>query len=307
MRTGPGFTLIEMVTVIALTGIIALLVGRNISRPVAGFLDLSKRAQLVDDAELALRRMSREIRLALPNSVRLTDGSTQNLQNCAASAGSICSVEILRTLDGGRYRLKSGGGGDHNYCATPDNDKLSFTKADDCFEIIGGLTGSTLPAVSPTATQADCLNGNTDCLVIFNTGQAGANAYDGDNIAAIRAATANSITFDISGGSVTRFPYQSPEQRFQIVDTPVSFVCDTNAGTVTRDADYAISAIQSISPGGSSALLADNVSSCSVTYEQGTNSRNGLLIVALSLTATDTEGNQNNVRLVQQIQVPNSP
>ena len=305
MGAGRGFTLIELVVVVALTGIVAVLMAHNISRPVAGFLDLSKRAQLVDVTELALRRMSREIRLALPNSVRLTDGATQNMPSCSASGGSSCSVEILRTLDGGRYRLESDGS-DNDYCAAPDDDRLDFTASVDCFEVIGGLTD--LPATLASATQSDCLNGSTDCLVIFNTGQAGANAYNGDNIAAIRAATANSITFDIGGGAVTHFPYQSPQQRFQIVDMPVSFVCNTGAGTVTREANYTISPAQSISPGGSStALLADNVSSCSFTYVQGTGSRNALLTIALVLSAKDTEGNSDKVRLVQQIQVPNIP
>ncbi len=304
MSAARGFTLIELVIVIALTGIVAVLVAHNITRPVAGFLDLSKRAQLVDTTELALRRMSREIRLALPNSVRLTDGAAQNLQSCSASGGSSCSVEILRTLDGGRYRLESDGS-NNDYCAAPDDDQLDFTASIDCFEVVGGLTD--LPATLATATQSDCLNGNTDCLVIFNTGQTGANAYDGDNIAAIRAATANSITFDIGGGAVTHFPYQSPRQRFQIVDMPVSFVCNTGTGTVNRDANYTISPTQSLNPGGISDMLADNVSSCSFTYVQGTGSRNALLTIALVLSAKDTEGNSNKVRLVQQIQVPNIP
>jgi len=99
-KAGNGFTLIELVVVIVLTGIISLLVSRNISRPVEGFIDLGRRAVLVDTAELILRRMSKEIRLALPNSLRITDGATQYLQSCTAtSGGGQCAVEILRTVD----------------------------------------------------------------------------------------------------------------------------------------------------------------------------------------------------------------
>ena len=101
-----GFTLIELVVVMVLTGIIAVLVGRNITRPVEGFIDLSRRAELVDIAELTLRRMTREIHLALPNSLRVSGGST-----CSAPGGSaVCAVEFLRTLDGGRYRARAAGG-----------------------------------------------------------------------------------------------------------------------------------------------------------------------------------------------------
>ena len=64
-----GFTLIELVVVITLTGIVAVLAGQNIVAPIQGFIDLGRRAALVDEADLALSRMSREVQLALPNSV----------------------------------------------------------------------------------------------------------------------------------------------------------------------------------------------------------------------------------------------
>ena len=303
MRENAGFSLIELVTVITLTGIIAVVVARNISRPLQGFIDLSLRAELVDSAELALRRMSREIRLALPNSVRLTDGTTQGLQTCAATAGSTCAVEILRTLDGGRYRDQSDGS-DNTQCAS-GTDLLDFTAANDCFEILGALTN--LPAVLGTAVQADCLQGNTGCLVIFNTGQTGANAYAGDNIAAIQSATANAITFDISGGTATAFPLRSPRQRFHVVDMPVSYVCASGAATITRQAGYTIASSQSTSPGGTVSLLANRVASCRFTYSQGTGSRNALLTAEVVMSATDSAGTANNVRLIEQIQVPNIP
>ncbi|MBI2994810.1 MAG: type II secretion system protein [Gammaproteobacteria bacterium] len=297
----PGFTLIEMVTVITLTGIIAVVVSMGIREPIQGFVDLSKRAELVDVAELALRRMSREIRLALPNSVRISDGATQGLQTCTASAGSTCAVEFLRTLDGGRYRSESDGT-DNTQCAS-DTDLLDFTAGNDCFEILGALTS--LPTAVPGAVQSDCLQGDTDCMAIFNTGQPGANAYDGDNIAAIQSASADAVTFDISPES--SFPLQSPRQRFHIVDMPVSFVCASGAGTVTRHADYPIAAVQSTSPGGSSTLLANRVQSCRFAYSQGTGSRNALLTAEVVISDTDSAGNANNVRMIEQIQVPNVP
>ncbi|MFQ5659794.1 MAG: type II secretion system protein J [Gammaproteobacteria bacterium] len=302
-RSTAGFTLIELIVVITLTGIIATLVARNISRPIEGFIDLGKRAQLVDITELALRRMSREIRLALPNSVRLTDGVTQNMQICVATVATSCSVEILRTLDGGRYRARPDGTA--GPCGTPGNDKLNFSVSNDCFEVLGALTN--LPDVNATADQTSCGNGISDCLVIFNTGQAGANAYAADNIAGIQAAAANTLTFDISGGTTTRFPFKSPRQRFHIVDMPVSFVCNPAAGTITRQADYAITTLQLPNPGPPGRLLADNVTQCTFKYDQGANSRNALLVADITISATDTQGNPNRVRLIEQIQVPNVP
>ena len=303
MRRARGFTLIEMITVITLTAIIAVLVGQNISRPIEGFVDLGMRAALVDAADLALQRMSREVRLALPNSVRLA-GTVSDGENCAASGGGVCAVEILRTMDGGQYR-NDFDGTNNDECAGPDDDRLDLSAASDCFEVLGPLTN--IPAAAGGATQTECLQGDVDCLVIFNTGQAGANAYAGDNIAGVQAASASAITFDISGGTATSFPLPSPRQRFHLVDMPVSFVCDTGAGTLTRYADYTISAAQSTSPGGDTALLADKVQSCAFRYVQGVGSRNAVLTMTLVLRDTDTQGNNNDIRLVEQISVPNVP
>jgi len=64
-----GFTLIELIVVIVIVGILSALGGQFIVAPVTGYVDLSRRARLVDQAEMALRRMQRDIRHALPNSI----------------------------------------------------------------------------------------------------------------------------------------------------------------------------------------------------------------------------------------------
>jgi len=92
---------------------------------------------------------------------------------------------------------------------------------------------------------------------------------------------------------------------------PVSFVCNPGAGVMERHGDYDIPVNQVLDPGntlnGEVSLLADRVTGCIFTYDKGTNTRNGLLTVDLSIEATDTQGNTNTVRLVQQIEVPNTP
>ena len=272
-----GFTLIEMIVVILLIGILSGVLFTVLRGPLQAFVDVEKRTRLVDIADTALQRMTREIRLALPNSIRVTGGTT---------------VEFLRTLDGGRYRAKPGGAGPA-VCGGPvAQDRLNFAMASDCFEVLGTLNNFT--TIVTGATQADCLTSVADCLVIYNTGQIGANAYSGDNIAVVTAATANTITF----AGAPPFPFKSPRQRFFVVDTPVSFVCSGNE--INRYDNYPVGGAV-----GSGNLLANQVASCDFSYNAGSATRAGL--VTLSITIEDTSLTGASVTLLQQVHVDNQP
>jgi MSHA biogenesis protein MshO len=298
-----GFTLIEMIVVIILIGILSGVLFTILRGPMRQYVQVQQRAALVDIAETALQRMTREIRLALPNSIRIR------------SSGSVTSIEFLRTLDGGRYRDRPDPAG-MPVCGGPAPQAvLSFSTSSDCFQVMGTLNN--LPVSGGAgANRTSCLQGATDCLVIFNTGQLGANAYAGDNIAGIEAADTNTITFDIA--SLTRFPFKSPNQRFQIVDTPVSFFCDYGSGNnqILRLDNYDVLSTQPIDPPPGSTdftatsttlnsnLLANKVSDCEFTYTPGTASRAAM--VTLQITIADTDLGQ-EVTLLQQAHVDNQP
>ncbi|MGH8595734.1 MAG: PulJ/GspJ family protein, partial [Gammaproteobacteria bacterium] len=123
-RAMRGFTLVEMITVMVIAGILAGVVWRAIAPQIEGFQDTAQRAKLVDITDTALSRMTRELRLALPNSVRVNAGGT--------------AVEFLRSLTGGRYRVEPDGT-NNDVCAGPDSDSISLTATTDCFEALGGL------------------------------------------------------------------------------------------------------------------------------------------------------------------------
>src|SRR5712692_3016913 len=90
-----GFTLIEMVIAIVLVSIIVATTIFFVY-PVRQAADLSTRAELTDIADNALQRIGREVRLALPNSVRVT------------TSGSSAFLEFLPVRTAGRYRADSG-------------------------------------------------------------------------------------------------------------------------------------------------------------------------------------------------------
>ena len=290
MTQTRGFTLVELVVVITLTAVIASFVGSNISRPIESFFDTTRRAHLVDTVELALSRMTREIRLALPNSIRVSG----------------TAIEFLRTLNGGRYRGQTDmlGAGDI----------LDFTLSANTFDVLGPLDNFGVVAVG-AADETDCIDGDSDCLVIFNTGQpavcggaSGANAYCADNLAGIVAASATAIEFS-RAASGTAFPYASPDQRFHIVDTPVSFVCDPVAREIQRFVDYDISAAQAVPPvGATAALVVDKVTACSFSYDPGTATRAGLVSISIAISDVNvSQGGTETVTLMQQVHVPNLP
>lgn len=243
-----GFTLVEMIMVIVITGIIGAMVAVFIQTPVRQYTDVSRRAEMSDIADTALRRITRDLRLALPNSVRVRgacDGTGQ------------CLIEFLPTLGGGRYRAASPG------------DMLDFAAADASFEVLGPM---------PTVAA-----GNQ--IVVYNLGIPGADAYAGSN----RATAAASAGGVVNLNPAFLFPFESPAHRFQVVSTPVSYMCD-GAGTLWRYWGYAIQPSQPASAaeltgfGASSAKLATSVSRCLFAYNPLVVGRSGLVTMQLAIS-----------------------
>src|SRR5256885_12861575 len=87
-----GVTLIELVTTIAVGSVVVAFMAMFIVVPVTAYTAQTRRAQLVDDAESALRFLGRDLRSSLPNSVRIT------------TSGTVTALEFLATIDGARYR-----------------------------------------------------------------------------------------------------------------------------------------------------------------------------------------------------------
>ncbi|HJV83171.1 prepilin-type N-terminal cleavage/methylation domain-containing protein [Noviherbaspirillum sp.] len=264
-----GFTLLEAIIVIAITGIIAAVVAVFIVKPVQGYVDSARRAEMTDTADTALRRISRDLHLALPNSVRV---SPDNL-----------ALEFLSTRTGGRYRV--GGPGD----------ALNFNNASDTsFEIFG-------PSIPFQATSPE----NQNEIVIYNLGITGADAYAGNTAATHNRRPYNGATGSVSTVVITSsnpFPFDSPAHRFQVVDTPVSYICDLSAGTLTRYWGYVISSTQSVPPSTTyHALLAKKVSACAFIYTPLTE-RNGLVTMRLSIAQSGE-----TITLYHEVHVNNVP
>lgn len=72
-KKSSGFTLIEMIVVIIILGVLAAGISTFVSLSTQIYTESTAREQLVSSARFAIERLNRDIRNALPNSLRLTN------------------------------------------------------------------------------------------------------------------------------------------------------------------------------------------------------------------------------------------
>lgn len=260
-----GFTLIELIMVIVLMGVIGGMVAVFMKSPIDAYFDSARRAGLTDVADTVVRRMGRDMRKALPNSIR--------------NAGSQC-VEFIPTKTGARYRAGVGGGGN----------VLDFTLADTSFNMLG-RNADLLPDQQIAAG---------DLVTIYNLGIAGADAYAGDNTAVVTSASgvSGSPAESIIVINATRFPLESPSKRFHVIpatEQVVRYVCvgatgvnaqGQGSGTLFRQVlslPLAPSASCPASVSGA-AVLANKVSACNFSYSGSDLQRNALVSMRIAIT-----------------------
>jgi MSHA biogenesis protein MshO len=292
-----GFTLIELVMVIALAGAVAVMISSALSRPLEGFVAQSRRAELVDLAAGALNRMARDIRLAVPNSVRV---------NAANNA-----IEMFNVLDAGRYRPNRVG-----------IDGLIFSSA-----AVGTCNSSTVSSACNTfqALEPGLTVASARWLVVYSIGtESGGTPLPGSNVwapanpgvitldgtgfalAAAAPVGESVLTLTPPGGSFS-FAYSSPQRRFYLSDQIVGYRCALDAvnpqnGQLLRFTRNARLPAYVGANAAAEAVQATHVTACSMTYQAGSSQRAGLVLLRLQLTL---EGE--SIELLQQVHVDNAP
>jgi MSHA biogenesis protein MshO len=286
-RAARGFTLIELVITIAVGSVVVAFMALFIVTPMTTYTAQTRRATLVDAADSALRFMGRDLRAALPNSVRVSP------------SGSV--LELLATVDGARYQ-------DSGPLSNPAL-ALDLTAKDGAFATTVPFTQLTLPWTS-----------SAYFLSIYNVGVPGADAYQMANFPNVPyVITPANTTITISAGATAnqnlvtlnpafQFAFGSPGQRVFLVSGPVTYLCDTAAATLTRYSGYTIAGAQPASAaalnaaGASAALVASNVAGCQFALSPGTAQRNALATLTLQIAQSGE-----SVQLLHQVQVVNAP
>lgn len=235
--------------VIAITGVVVGLVAVFIAPATTAYFNTASRAQLSDQADTALRRIGRDLAIALPNSVRIL------------SSGGATSLELIPVSGAARYATESG-------------DPLVFGAVDASFSVVG--PGLTLSAVNQR-------------LAFYNLGPSvpDADAYTLSNVRTVSNAAGTATTLNFSSPAALPVSLQAPPFRVYAIEQPVTYRCDPSAGTLTRYRLYGFNSNQVSPPAGATgAVLARNVSACSFSYDPATIAgRYALVSLQLSLTA----------------------
>lgn len=297
-RSKQGFTLIELVVVITLIMIIAPVVGVFIGNYLRGYTNIVIRTTLVDTAELAIRRIERDIHQSLPNSIRIK------------TSGSVVALEMVNVVEGLRYRSQPPGG---------DDAILVTDTSDTQFNTLTTFTNAKLGE-------------NNYRIVVYNTGASGETTDQpiaGANVYALSTSAGNNppvgthvitssdikVTLSNNAGEghillskPFQFAFNSPNHRAYVVDTPISYICDTTKGNITQYKNYNLWDVQALSESSfplsaaSSALLAQDIKGCVFNYQPGTAQHNGIVTIQLTV-GRGTE----NITLLHQVGVSNAP
>lgn len=194
-----GFTLVELVMVIVLLGVAGVGVSSLLTSGVQAYVDIARRDDLTQQGRYAVERMTRELRNALPGSVRVSSSGGANAVQCLEFVPIVAASSYL---------------------------DLPVSAAASSFEAVAfsfsPQAGTNYYAAVYTSSESDVYNASPN------------NALRA--ISGVSSAASDKRT--ISFASPSQFPQASPQRRLYIVAGPVSFCAQDNLLTRHTDYAY---------------------------------------------------------------------
>lgn len=276
-RPARGFTLIELIVVIVVGAIVAGSVALFMRPAIDSFVGTRVRSDIADQADTALRRIQRDVRRAVPNSLRVPSNQC---------------FELVPSASGGRYRMGPDVTNDSpSPCSASTNPSTCAAWVDT------SDTTSLFDTLSPLATTP-----SVGDWVVFNN-QNGNDVYEGNNRSAITSVASTPATtqgYTRLGINALQISPGYNGGRFTVVsqsEPSVFYVCSGADGTVDGNGNgkgtlYRLvrsfnATYPTSCPSVSGAVpLATRVQSCSFVYDpnQGATQQSGFLWMELSIT-----------------------
>jgi MSHA biogenesis protein MshO len=271
-QSSMAFTLIELVMVIVVLSILATGSVKFISQSAQGLVDTAKRQAMASSATIAVEKVLREVRRALPNSVHtFSDGGNQCLE----------LVPIAHSSE---------------YISVPTaSPAISFNSI-----AFIGATGNESGYVAVYPSSKDSIYGPVTTRSVSTT-TATAEAVGGPG------ANMQTIAFDAAASY--RFPTDSPRKRFFLVDQPVSY-CDDADGRLWRYQNYGFLPDSSgaiPTTGSNRILIADSLQANSLSFNITPAQLQRNAVVRMSLVIARPGSATEKVDISQEVQLRNVP
>ena len=192
MSKAKGFTLIEMVAVMLLLAVLAAGIGSFIKLGSQIYVDSSTRSELISSGRFVVERLNRELRTALPNSVRVN-----------SNGGSIVCVEYTPSVISSTYI-------DIPVAPEAASDQVTIARLFDNSLFSDSLRVAVYP------TSANDVYGASNKIFAIENGSS-------------LVTNANQQTITLAND--INFAADSPTNRLYLIENPVSFCIQNNTIT----------------------------------------------------------------------------
>jgi len=274
-----GFTLVEAIVVIVLLAIIAVSMAVYVKQPAESYLLTVRRVALTEQADIALRQISRDLAAAVPNSTRLDLSGTM--------------LEFLHIRGGARY------------CNGVDCGGVLFGSTTSV-ALVGPWVGST-PMIDDYLVLGNGMGVSCDVWATTPSNRR--------TISGVTTTSGLVSGFSYTGTPFTNACAETLS-RITVSDGPVAFVCDPVNQVIWRYAGYAIQASMPTSIAGYDTLIAAKGSKARVaslvqcaasaggsgTVFSAAQLSDGLIELRIQLKSADNE----SVNLYRQVKVDNT-